>query len=186
MGDVAVEPGDWPRDSRRCDSRPRCLVLRWQNTVISSQSHVSTVSLASVSTRAPPRFCLPAPGSLKFSSFSLLKQEFLSLGRQLSYKVLYFLCNETKVWSIPSTHTRKLGVLVHTCNSCPGEADGGLLGCQSTQWVLGQWETYSPDQGGWLLRDNTEVDLWSPSLCAHICLHTHEHTPIPTHTNVNG
>lgn len=133
MGDVAAEPGDWPRDSRRWDGRPRCLVLRWQGTIINSESHVSTVSLASASTRAPPRFCLQAPGSLKFSSFSLLKQEFLSLGRQLSYKVLYLLCNETKVRSIPSTHTRKLGVLVHTRNSRAGEADGGPLGCQSTR-----------------------------------------------------
>lgn len=60
-------------------------------------------------------------------------QEFLSLGRQLSYKALYFLCNETKVRSIPSTHTGKLGVLVPTRNSHAGEADGGPLGCQSTQ-----------------------------------------------------
>lgn len=90
MGDVAAKPGDWPRDCRRCDSRPRCLLLRWQDVVTNSQSHVGTVGLASVSTHAPPRFCLQAPGSLKCSSFSLLKQEFLSLGRQLSYKVLYF------------------------------------------------------------------------------------------------
>lgn len=78
-----------------------------------------------------PRKCLYPSATQVLSAGTF--QEFLSLGRQLSYKVLYFLCNETKVRSIPSTHTRKLGVLVHTRNSRAGEADGGPLGCQSTR-----------------------------------------------------